>query len=121
MPKYKQRQPFHIGLMQGNFATKRDEEGRMVNVFIPRQVNEYPTLHELRKVKGHRFSDDQILTFERLRHNLLVIDRSEFAKTSEEKEKLKAHKLKHNATLRKAGFSPSVRLNVTEPQVLRRA
>lgn len=109
-----------IGLISGRMVQQKDAEGKMVRVFQPFKRNPNPTLHELRKIKSHR-SDDDILSFERLRLMPLSIDRSEFAKSDAEKAKLKEAKAEHKSTLVKAGFNPSQRLNICEPQVLRRA
>lgn len=121
----KRRSDYVVSLLTGRFVTKqgKDEFGnlKVIQTFEPATHNKYPTLHQLRRDKGHRFSDDQILTFERLRCNSLVLDRSVFAKTANEKLRLKKAKRNHKSTLIKAGFSPKRRLNISEPQVLRRA
>ena len=114
-----------VSLLTGRFVTGKvqDEFGdiREIQVFEPSSVNKYPTLQQLRKDKGHRFSDDDILTYERLRNHALKVDTSVFAKTPTEKLKLIRAKREHKSTLIKAGFNPKLRLNISEPQILRRA
>jgi hypothetical protein len=56
-----------------------------------------------------------------LRLRPINIDKSCFQKTDAEKAELKRYKKSHKSTLVKAGFNPSQRLNICNPQVLRRA
>jgi len=117
--KYKDQDPV-IGLISGRMVPEKDAEGKVVMVFRPMKRNPHPTLRELRKIKSHRTEDD-ILSFERLRLMPLSIDWECFAKSDAEKAALKKAKKEHKSTLVKAGFNPSLRLNIGKPQVLRRA
>lgn len=110
-----------IGLISGRMVTRKDPEGKTIQVFQPFKHNPNPTLHELRKVKGTRFTEDQILTFERLRLMPISIDREIFKKSDAERANLKQMKKEHKSTLVKAGLNPSQRLNISDPQILRRA
>jgi hypothetical protein len=117
--QYKDKDPV-IGLISGRMVMEKDREGKLVKVFKPMRRNPNPTLAELRKLKSHRTEDD-ILSFEKLRLMPMVINYEEFAKSDAEKAKLKEAKKNHKSTLVKAGFNPSSRLNIGEPQILRQA
>ena len=107
-----------VGLITGRMVTRTDAEGKNIQVFKPFKINPNPTLHLLRKVKGHKFSEDQILTHERLRLMPSTINHEEFHKSDAEKAELKKRKKEHNTILRKAGLNPQTRLNVSLPMSL---
>ena len=54
-----------------------------------------------------------------IRPERLVINRGEFSKSAKEKAELKEAKKEHNKALLKAGFSPSERLNLNDPQIFK--
>lgn len=115
----RREQDYVVGLLSGRWVQSKDLEGKVASIFQPYKRNPNPTLNELRKLKSHR-SEDDIMSFERLRQLPVSIDRSIFAKSPAEKKVLKEAKKEHKSTLVKAGFIPSQRLNICEPQVLRR-
>ena len=117
--QYKDKDPV-IGLISGRMVMEKDKEGKLVKVFKPMRRNPNPTLTELRKIKSHRTEDD-ILSFEKLRLMPLNIDFNVFVKSDAEKARLKKAKKEHKSTLVKAGFNPSLILNIGEPQIVRKA
>lgn len=120
-PRRRQEQDPVIGLISGRMVPVKNAKGETSLVFQAFKLNPNPTLKELRKQKGDRFSEDQILSFERLRLAPLNLDKTCFKKSAGEITKLKEAKKENRLLVRKAGFNPNLRLNVSAPQVLRRS
>jgi hypothetical protein len=110
-----------IGLISGRMVSEKGIDGKVVMVFKAFKLNPNPPLKDLLKEKEERFSEDEILVHAGLRLRPINIDKSCFQKTDAEKAELKRYKKSHKSTLVKAGFNPSQRLNICNPQVLRRA
>lgn len=118
----KRNDNYVIGLLSGrigNVTVNTLDGPKLVQVFKPFKFNPNPTLHEIRKNRGEKFTEDQTMIYEGLRHRRIFINYDEFAKNDEEKLALKEAKSKHKSTLIKLGFNPKFRLNISEPQILR--
>jgi hypothetical protein len=111
-----------IGLITGRTEEQiiETEFGpKLIQSFVPSKRNPNPPLSQVRDERAGRFSEDQIMVYEGLRHRRMFIRYGSFAKSPKEKRELKKAKQKHKSTLIKAGFNPKQRLNISEPQVLR--
>lgn len=117
----RQQKDYVIGLISGKVVSQRDIEGKLIKVFKPTVHNKYPTLSRLMDQKSERLTEDDIMVGENLRGRHLRIDRSWFSKSRKEAAELKRVKNAHKKEMRRAGFNPNTRLNISEPQILRQA
>jgi hypothetical protein len=113
------RNDYVQGLITGKFEDKVDATtGKSVRVFVPRTRNKYNTIGGLLSQADH-LSHQEVLEREGIIYPTLVIDYSVFKKRPREKRYLVKRKLEHRQSLRKAGFNPNNRLNISAPMRLK--
>lgn len=112
-------QDYVVSLLSGRYVTRVNIEGRAEQVWMPMKENPYATLAKVMHLKPATMSEDDVMVLERLRLRPVTLDQSVFAKTTIEKKEFKRLKKEHRASMKKAGFDPSRRLNISEPQRLK--
>jgi hypothetical protein len=117
MAKQNRRIDFVRQLITGNFVTVKNEEGKDVREFRPSVRNENISLKEISR-NNPNLSKQQILESTGQIQPALVLDKSVFKKSDFEKKELKRLKFENKFGVRKAGFNPKFRLNVSMPQIL---
>lgn len=117
------RRDFVVGLLTGRYQDDVLPNGSKISKFVPNKLNRYPVLSDLIASNPDK-TVDYIYSVERLRHKPLNLRRNEsgniaeFVKSDKEKSELKKLKKAHEESLRKAGFNPRIRLNISEPFTL---
>lgn len=117
MAKQTRKIDFVRQLLTGNFVTVKNEEGKEVREFRPSMRNENPTIGEVLR-NNPTWSKQEVLEKVGQINPPLVLDKACFKKSDFEKKELKRLKFENKFAVRKAGFNPKFRLNVSMPQLL---
>ena len=118
MRNRKRRSDYVVDLISGRMQKERDSTGKLVEVFVPRKRNPYPTITSLLR-DADDTSHQGVLEKEGLIQPYMHIQYAVFKKKPREQRYLKKLKRIHKKRLMKAGFDPKKRLNISEPMVLR--
>ncbi len=101
------------GLLSGRFEQRKNRDGEVVTVFIPKVLNKYRPLDEI--FHKSKSSEQEVMITEGIHPRKVSIDQKEFVKTLSEKKQLREAKAEHKKRLKKAGFTPKKRMNVSKP------
>lgn len=109
----KRDRDYVVGLLSGRTEQRKNRDGDVVTVFIPKQTNKHQPLDTIyAKTKK---SQIEILIAEGVQQPMMNINQQEFVKTSSERELLKTLKRELKESLIKAGFNPKTRMNASKP------